>query len=88
METIPTVVLNGLTLGGGVSLFFFALMRGWIVTKREADVYIARAEKAEGRIDELTQQNSELLSFARLGKSTFKALRENAAAGELAEEDA
>lgn len=61
-----------------VGLGLWALLTGRLVTKREADIYIERATKAEGRNDELTRQNSELMAFARLGQSTFKALRDRA----------
>lgn len=54
----------------------YGLITGrWIVTRREADIYIKRAETAEANVERLSGQNAELIAWAELGKATFTALR-------------
>lgn len=82
IDGIPLAAINGVGVVGVVvligGLFWRALKNGDIVTRREAEVYIARAEKAETMNRDLVQQNSELLEMARLGTATFNALRKAA----------
>lgn len=67
--------LNGAGVVGLVLFLLVAFLRGWFVTKREADVYLKRAESAEANEAALIQQNRELMEMARLGQATFAALR-------------
>lgn len=71
-------LLSGGGVVGVVLFVFVAFLRGWFVTKREADVYVERAEKAEAANAELVRQNTELMEMARLGQATFNALRKAA----------
>lgn len=67
--------LNGAGVVAVVVLLLMAFLRGWFVTKREADVYLERAERAEKNEGSLIEQNRELMEMARLGQATFTALR-------------
>lgn len=82
IEGIPAALLNGVGVVGLVVLiggmFWRALNRGDIVTKREAESYLTRATHAEGLNADLVKQNTELMEMARLGRATFSALREAA----------
>lgn len=75
MEFITAASLESIGIVGICVLNVVGLARGWVVTKREADVYIKRAEKAEDANRELITQNGELMEMARLGQATFTALR-------------
>ena len=79
MDAIPWPLVTGATGGWVVTVaFLWALLTGRLVTQREAQLYLDRAEKAEARLERQGQQNSDLLTFAELGRSTFNALRERA----------
>lgn len=84
IEAIPITLLNGIGVVGVVVLiggmFWRALNRGDIVTRREAESYLARASHAEAMNADLVKQNGELMEMARLGRATFAALREAAEA--------
>ena len=75
MDGITAEFLNGAGVTGIVVLLLVAFLRGWFVTRREADVYLQRAERAELNEQELIKQNRELMEMARLGQATFTALR-------------
>lgn len=78
--SLDALVSSGaLELGGFaglLALLFWMLATGRLVTRREADSYRERAEKAEAARDEVTRQNGELMEMARLGQATFAALRQ------------
>lgn len=78
-DGVPLALLNGVGVVGVVvfigAMFWRALKGGDIVTRREAEVYIQRAEKAEAMNADLVKQNGELMEMARLGTATFTALR-------------
>lgn len=78
MDTVSPAFLNGVGVVGVVLFLMVAFIRGWFVTKREADSYLDRAQKAEAARDRALEQNAELMEWARLGKATFKSLREAA----------
>ena len=78
MEAMNPGLLNGASIVAVVLFLMVAFLRGWFVTRREADVYLKRAERAEALVDNLNKQNGELMEMARLGKSTFDALRKAA----------
>lgn len=59
-------------------LLIAALMRGDLVTRREAALYRERAEQAEALSKELVDQNTVLLETSRLAQGTFVALRKKA----------
>lgn len=75
MDAALADFLDGAGVVAIVILLLIAFMRGWFVTRREADVYIARAERAEKNESNLIDQNRELMEMARLGQATFQALR-------------
>ncbi|GAW55523.1 MULTISPECIES: hypothetical protein [unclassified Nocardioides] len=61
---------------GGWTLFGFAmlgLLTGRLVTKREADVYLARAEKAEAHVDVLLTAVAETTTIGKLQKAVIDA---------------
>ena len=84
MESLPWPAL-GPAAGGWIiaGWFVWALISGRLVTKREADIYVTRAEKAEANVEKMNEQVSRLTAFAELGRATFSALRTNAEEGEL-----
>lgn len=56
MDIIPTAVLNGLPVGGLVSIFFFMLAKGWIVTKGEHSRALAASDD---RVAEIKAEREE-----------------------------
>lgn len=77
MDLTPAL-LNGTGVVGLLVLQFILLSTGWILTRREGNSIIKRAESAEKARDALIAQNSELIELARLGQSVFTALHEGA----------
>lgn len=71
-------LLSGSGVVGVVLFVLVAVSRGWFVTKREADVYLQRAEKAEAALAESERQKTELMEMTRLAQSTFQAMRKAA----------
>lgn len=78
MDPLYAALLNGVGVTGLLGLLFWMLATGRLVTRREADGIERRAVAAEKRADTLLSQNSELMEFARLGKSVIHALDEGA----------
>ena len=78
MVDLSSEFLNGVGVVAVVLFVFVALVRGSLVTRREADAYRERAEKAENALDQALRQNTDLMEMARLGSATFEALRKNA----------
>ena len=77
MDAIPWPMVTGATGGWIVTCaFLWSLLTGRLVTAREAQLYLDRAEKAEQRLERQGQQNADLLTFAELGRATFAALRD------------
>lgn len=64
--------------GAALWLFYRKLANGDVVTRRENDATVTRAEKAEAANDKLLDQNGQLMDMARLGTATFQALRKAA----------
>lgn len=75
MEGLNADFFNDASIIALVVLLLIAFLRGWFVTRREADVYLQRAERAENNEKQLLEQNRELMEMARLGQATFNALR-------------
>ena len=82
MVDLSSEFLNGVGVVAVVLFVFVALIRGSLVTRREADAYRERAEKAENALDQALRQNTDLMEMARLGSATFEALRKNATGDE------
>jgi len=78
MTELNAQFLNGLGVVGVVLFLMVAFLRGWFVTKREAESYLRRAEAAEANEAQLLRQNAELMEMARLGRATFEALHKGA----------
>lgn len=78
---IDGIPWQGLTAAGGgwllLGLAIYGLLSGrWFVSRREADIYLKRAEKAEAAIGQINDQNSELIATARLGAVSLASMRE------------
>lgn len=73
--------LNGAGVVAVLLFLMVAFLRGWFVTKREAESYLRRAEAAEANEAQLLRQNAELMEMARLGRATFEALHRGAGEG-------
>lgn len=71
-------ILNGAGVVALVVVQGWMIATGRLVTRREAQFHIARAEKAEAAAESLIKQNGELMEMARLGQATFTALRQGA----------
>lgn len=86
IEALPLPVQVGIyslgwaLLGAVVWQFYRKIANGDLLTRREGDALIARAEKAEEANEKLVDQNGRLLDVARLGTATWQALQR--AAGE------
>lgn len=84
LEGLPVPVSLGvLGLGwaiaaGALWLFYRKLASGDLLTRRENDATVIRAEKAEEARDKLIDQNGQLMDMARLGTATWQALRKAA----------
>jgi len=82
MEFMNPALWNGVSVVTvvlvGTCAYVRALTKGTIVTEREHEATVKRAEKAEETRDSLIAQNSELMEMARLGQATFTALRKGA----------
>jgi hypothetical protein len=61
-----------------VAVVVLMIFRGLLVTRREADSYLTRAESAEANNVKLIAQNGELMEMARLGQAMFQALKQGA----------
>ena len=56
----------------GVMLWGFITGR-WLVSRREADTYVARAEKAESNVEQLVATVADLTAVSKLQKATIDA---------------
>ena len=56
-------------------LFFRKLASGDLMTRREGDALVKRAETAEAANEKLLDQNGQLMDMARMGSATMQALR-------------
>ena len=56
----------------GTMLFGFITGR-WLVSRREADTYLARAEKAEANVEKLVATVADLTAVSKLQKATIDA---------------
>lgn len=84
IEALPWPVELGVySLGWGlfgatVWLLIRKLMSGDLMTRREGDALVNRAEKAEAANEALVEQNGKLMDMAQLGTATWQALRKAA----------
>lgn len=74
MDGLPWPTITAAT-GGWVlaGVFVLALITGRLVTRREADIYLERAERAEGHVDTLLQAVAETTTIGKLQKAVIDA---------------
>lgn len=57
-----------------LGIMLFGLISGrWMVSRREADTYLARAEKAEANVEKLVATVADLTVVSKLQKATIDA---------------
>lgn len=83
IDGIPWQTIGGAGLGWALAgAMLYGLISGkWFVTRREADMYVQRAEKAETAMAKVNDQNAELIATARLSAVSVAGLRSAHAAG-------
>lgn len=84
MESIPWGdVLQTGGAAGMLAVLFWMLATGRLVTRREAETYLARAEKAEGNVERLIATVADQTAISKLQKATIEAaLKANAQVGD------
>ena len=76
--SLGVAALGWSLFGGTVWLLIRKLMSGDLMTLRERQELVERAEKAEDANEALIKQNGELIAEARMGMATWQALRKAA----------
>ncbi|NUR07702.1 MAG: hypothetical protein HOQ45_11925 [Nocardioidaceae bacterium] len=75
IEGLPWPAQLGVAgLGWAITGYFiWSLFTGRVVTRREADVYLTRAEKAETNLSTLISTNAEMTAVGHLQKAVIDA---------------
>lgn len=72
---MPWQALTGAGAGWALlAVFLYGLITGrWIVSRREADTYLQRAEKAEANVEKLVATVADLTAVSKLQKAVIDA---------------
>lgn len=80
MEGLPWPTITAASGGWALlGILLFGLISGrWIVSRREADSYLSRAEKAEANVETLVATVADLTAVSKLQKAVIDANLETA----------
>ena len=78
MDTLIPAAFNGVGVISVFAWLLWMIATGRLVTRRENDATVKRAEKAEENVEKLTILGTELIETAKAARAMYEALRKAA----------